>query len=121
MGHIQVYLMKEYPAIVESSKLKQSNKQICYQVCYDKWRNRTLTVAHCKRNADGASISTGHESWTHAATAMACKNQEKLYMQPFSNTILEHNKYSSVFSPREEGLREKRERGEQPKANIYWC
>lgn len=67
--------MKEYSAIVESSKLEQNNKHICYQVCYtindEKRRNTTLTEAHCKRNEDGASMRTGHESRTHAATAMA--------------------------------------------------
>jgi hypothetical protein len=41
----------------------------------EKYGNIILTEAHCKRNADGARIRTGHESWTHEATAMACKSQ----------------------------------------------
>jgi hypothetical protein len=78
MENLQVYLMKEYSAIVESSWSKQNNKDISYQLCSindEKYGNIILTEAHCKRNADGARIRTGHESWTHEATAMACKSQ----------------------------------------------
>lgn len=56
---------------------------MCLLLKDEKWNYRTiLTEAHCKRNEDGASMRTGHESEIHEATAIACKRYNKLDMQP---------------------------------------
>jgi len=74
MNSIQVYLMKEYSTIVESSEMNQNREhKLAFQMCSIKWKKAILTEAHCKRNEDGAIMRTGHDSWMHEATAMACK------------------------------------------------
>lgn len=46
------------------------------------------------------------------------KKQEELYMQHFSNMVLQSNKYSSLFFPKEEGEREKRDRWKRRSTKV---
>lgn len=79
--NIQVYLMKEYQAIGESSAIQHmyqaTGKMPCQKL--QQAYSYTLTEAQCKRKEEGASIRTGQELRTHAATAIAWKKHDKFH------------------------------------------